>query len=415
MQFPDIQTILIYCSLFLATYFEVFLMVTLLGNNKKLRHENVTMNDEPASFPTVTIVIPCFNEESTVDGTIKSLLSMNYPKDKFNITIVDDGSTDNTWQYIQRYANNPQIDIYRKENGGKYTALNYGIEHSKADLIGCLDADSFVDKDTLRRIVRYFADTKIMAVTPAIKIFKPKTLIQGMQYIEYQLGITVKKLFSYLSAIHVTPGPFTIFRREVFQKIGPFRHAHNTEDMEIAMRMHKNHLRIENCHKAFVYTVGPRTIKALYKQRVRWTHGFLENLIDYKSILFKKEYGHIAFFTLPFSLASITSVIGVVCLTIWSVGVRIYDFFYSITVVGFHPHFRFKWSFIYFNTKTSLFIALILFSMTMILLLIGRKISEEKAISREIIYFLIVYPFIAPLWIGKSVYNTVFSKKSTWR
>jgi cellulose synthase/poly-beta-1,6-N-acetylglucosamine synthase-like glycosyltransferase len=415
MLFPSIQTILIYCSMFTAAYFEVFLMITLLENSKKLRNENTSMDNEPTSFPSVTIIIPCFNEESTVDGTIESLLSMNYPKDKFDITVVDDGSTDKTWEYIQRYAGNPQIDIYRKENGGKFTALNYGIEKSKADLVGCLDADSYVDKNTLRRIVRYFQDPTIMAVTPAIKIFKPKTLVQAIQYIEYQLGIMLKKLLSYLNAVHVTPGPFTIFRRSVFQKIGPFRHAHNTEDMEIAMRMHKNHLKIENCHKAFVYTVGPNTIKKLYKQRVRWTHGFLENAIDYKAILFRKEYGNIAFFTIPFSIASLVSVISVVCLTIWSIVEKIYEFFVRIMVVGFHPHLNFDFNLIYISTKTSLFVAIILLSMTMFLLLNGRRISEEKLVSREIIYFLLIYPFIAPFWIAKSVYNTVFSRKTSWR
>jgi cellulose synthase/poly-beta-1,6-N-acetylglucosamine synthase-like glycosyltransferase len=415
MTFATFETFLIYCSLFLATFFEVFLMITLLENNKKLRRENVSMDDEPTVFPTTTIVIPCFNEESTVDGTIQSLLNMDYPHGRFNIIVVDDGSTDKTWQYIQRYSDHPQIKIFQKENGGKYTALNYGIERSKSDLVGCLDADSYVDKETLRRIVRYFKDPTIMAVTPAIKIFKPKNLIQAIQYIEYQLGIMLKKLLSYLNAVHVTPGPFTIFRRDIFKRIGLFRHAHNTEDMEIAMRMHKNHLKIENCHKAFVYTVGPNTLKKLYKQRVRWTHGFLKNAIDYKSLLFKREYGNIAFFTIPFSVASLASVISVVCLTIWSISQRIYEYFLRVAVVGFHPHFHFDFSFIYINTRTSLFVAIVLLSMTMTLLVAGRKISEEKMLSREIIYFLLIYPFIAPLWIGRSVFNTVFSRKSSWR
>src|ERR1035437_2702037 len=133
MQFISLQTILIYCSLFFSTYFEVFLIITLLENNKKLRRENILIDNEPKSFPTVTIIVPCFNEESTVEGTIRSLLSMNYPRDKFDIIIVDDGSTDNTWRCIQKYSGNPQIEMHKKENGGKYTALNYGIERSKAD------------------------------------------------------------------------------------------------------------------------------------------------------------------------------------------------------------------------------------------------------------------------------------------
>lgn len=415
MEIPSIQSIFIYISLFIATYFEVFMMITLFEHKKKLRHENKCMNDEPTYFPSATIIIPCFNEEGTVEGTIQSLLAMNYPKDKLNIVIVDDGSTDTTWEYIQKYSDHPQIEVYKKTNGGKYTALNYGIERSKAELVGCLDADSFVHPDTLRRIVRYFVDPKVMAVTPAIKIFKPKSLIQGLQYVEYQFGIMIKKLLSYLSAIHVTPGPFTIFRREVFTKIGLFKHAHNTEDMEIAMRMHKNHLKIENCHKAFVYTVGPRTLKALYKQRVRWTHGFLENAIDYKGIFFRKEYGHVAFLTLPFSVASLLSAIAVVGLTLWSIFERLYDFVIRVATIGFHPSWKIDWSLIYIDTQTSIFVGIMLLSMTMILLLNGRRISEEKLISKEIIYFLLLYPFISPFWIGKSLYNTVFSRKTSWR
>lgn len=415
MEFPNIQTILIYCSLFLGTYFEVFLMITLLENSKKLRQENIGMNDTPASFPTATIIVPCFNEESTVDGTIQSLLQMNYPRDEFNIVIVDDGSTDKTWQYIQKYADNPQIELYKKENGGKYTALNYGIERSKADLVGCLDADSFVHKDALRRMVRYFEKPEIMAVTPAIKIFKPKTMIQCSQYIEYQIGIMLKKALAYLNAIHVTPGPFTIYRREVFKKIGLFRHAHNTEDMEIAMRMQKNHLKIENCHKAYVYTIGPNTLKKLYKQRVRWTHGFMENFLDYKSLFFNKEYGHIAFLTLPFSVASIGSVLAVVGLVLWNIGQAVYNFIIKVTTIGFHPYFHFDLSYIYISTKTSLFVTGIIFLLTIALLIGGRKLSEEKWLSKEAVSFFLLFPFIAPLWVGKSVYNTILGRKSSWR
>jgi cellulose synthase/poly-beta-1,6-N-acetylglucosamine synthase-like glycosyltransferase len=390
-------------------------MITLLGNNKKLRKENISMDDKPTSFPTVTITVPCFNEESTVDGTIQSLLAMDYPREKLNIVIVDDGSTDKTWEYIQKYADNPQIEVFKKENGGKYTALNYGISQSTSDLIGCLDADSFVHKDALRRMSRYFTNPEVMAVTPALKIFKPKSIIQSTQYIEYQLGVMLKKMLSYLGAIHVTPGPFTIFRRDVFKKIGQFKPAHNTEDMEIALRMQKYHLKIENCHKAFVYTVGPSTLKKLYKQRVRWTHGFIENAIDYKALFFKKEYGHIAFLTLPFSVASVATVMTVVSLTLWNVWQEIYNFIIRITTVGFHPHFNFDLSFVYISTKTSLFVCIIILSMTTVLLVGGRKLSEEKWLSKEVIYFFLLFPFIAPLWIGKSVYNTILGRKTSWR
>jgi cellulose synthase/poly-beta-1,6-N-acetylglucosamine synthase-like glycosyltransferase len=226
----------------------------------------------------------------------------------------------------------------------------------------------------------------------------------------------VKKILSYLNALYVTPGPFTIFRRSIFKKIGPFRHAHNTEDMEMAMRMHINHLQIENCHKGFVYTVGPSTLKKLYKQRVRWTHGFLENIIDYKHVFFKKRYGHVAFITLPFTVASLASVVMIVLFILWNVGSKIYEYIVKILTVGFHFNLsNIDFSLIYINTQSSLFISAILLIITIFLMLGGRRITEEKLLTKRIIYFFVFYPFIAPFWVGRSIFNTALRKKTSWR
>jgi len=83
-------------------------------------------------------------------------------------------------------------------------------------------------------------------------------------------------MLTYLNALHVTPGPFTIFRKDVFEKIGKYKHAHLTEDLEMALRMQKNNLKIANSHRSFVFTVTPNTFKTLHKQRSRWAYGFLK-------------------------------------------------------------------------------------------------------------------------------------------
>ena len=70
-------------------------------------------------------------------------------------------------------------------------------------------------------------------------------------------------MLSFVDAIHVTPGPFSIFRKSVFDQLGPYRHAHNTEDQEIALRMKQNHMKIEHAPDAFVYTIGPPTVKRI--------------------------------------------------------------------------------------------------------------------------------------------------------
>jgi cellulose synthase/poly-beta-1,6-N-acetylglucosamine synthase-like glycosyltransferase len=79
-----------------------------------------------------------------------------------------------------------------------------------------------------------------MAVAPTILIKDPKTMLQKAQSVEYDYAIYIKKMLGMLNAIHVTPGPFSIFRKKVFDEIGPYKHAHNTEDQEIALRMHQN-------------------------------------------------------------------------------------------------------------------------------------------------------------------------------
>ena len=150
-----------YSSLFLIVFFSVFLMVTLIENRKKIKGEKALINHNDAEaehtdYPSVTILVPVFNEQNTVDKTIQSLLKLNYPEDKIKIMIVDDGSNDNTWEIVKKYTGHKQILLHQKENGGKYTALNYGIENCATEMIGCLDADSEVDADALLHIIPYF-------------------------------------------------------------------------------------------------------------------------------------------------------------------------------------------------------------------------------------------------------------------
>lgn len=119
-------------------------------------------------------MVPCFNEERTVEATVNSLLSLDYPKEKLSLVLIDDGSTDSTWATLKKFEHHPQIQIFSKENGGKHSALNFALEKIDADLVGCLDADSFVDADALKKIIPYFDDSEVMAVTPSIKVHDQK-------------------------------------------------------------------------------------------------------------------------------------------------------------------------------------------------------------------------------------------------
>lgn len=413
----DLSNLIICGFLFVSLFFEVFLLITYIENRGTLKKQNL---NPILYYPSATVIVPCFNEEESVYGTVESLLALDYPKDKLKIVIVDDGSTDDSWSYINKYKNHPLIEIFKKENGGKHTAVNYAIERSTSDIIGCLDADSFVKPDALKNIAQYFSDKKIMAVTPAIKIYKPDNVLRKVQKVEYDWGIFLRKMLSFIDALYVTPGPFSFFRREVFVNLGLYKNAHNTEDMEMAMRMQRHGYKIKNCHTAFVYTIAPDIFSKLFTQRLRWSYGFLKNAIDYRDLFFNKKQGNLGFFVFPVMIISTVSTLFLTSSFIFNIGSKLKQWFLNLQAINFDSsilhslNFKFEW--FYFNTSVITLIGILTFIITILLVLIGRKISEGKIKPKiELLYFFLIYPFIAPLWIAKSVYYILLSKATVWR
>ena len=392
----------------------MFFLITFLEKRKHILIRNKKI--ELKEYPGVTIIVPCYNEEKTIVGTIESLLNLDYPKEKLQLMIVDDGSKDNTWGIIQEFTKFQNVKIFKKENGGKYTALNLGLEKVETPFLGCLDADSFVDAQALKRIMTYFDDQDTMAVAPSIIVDKPKNIIQGAQKAEYDMAVYNKKVLAFLGGIHVTPGPFSIFRKKVFEDLGPYRHAHNTEDQEIALRMQENHYKIEHCPDAYVYTAVPSSVKKLYRQRLRWIYGFVRNAIDYRRLFFKKKYGHIAFFTLPSGIISVLSVVFLFIMLFYNLINFIIRKITEINVIGFHNSFiSSNFDLFFFNTKTIVFISIILYTSIVVSLLLGRKMLEGKyRISFDVFYFMIIYSLIAPFWVLKALINATRSKESSW-
>lgn len=410
-----ILSALMYPFLFLSMFFQVLLLISFLENRKKIDEEEKYHKIE--HFPTVGVAVPCWNEEKTLASTLDSLLALDYPKDKLHIFVVDDGSTDKTYDIAQQYAQTyPAIvSAMRKENGGKHTAVNLALKHSTADIFGCLDADSFVAPHTLKTIVSYFDRNKeIMAVTPCIHIRKPKTFIQRMQAIEYLMGVFVRKAFGALDAIQVTPGPFSMFKKEVFEIIGGYHKAHNTEDFEITLRMHKNHLKIANSHKALVYTVGPATARGFFYQRLRWVRGFLENSLDYKELFFKKEYGNFGMFTLPVAFMFVFYGLYAATFSIYSLGKEIVEVIKRWSTVGIHPQLP-TFDVFYINTNMMAFIVMVMFTMFLLTLYISNSLTDDRQqFYKNFPIFFFIYPLFVPLYLGRAVIDTLANHKNEW-
>ncbi|HLP86432.1 MAG TPA: glycosyltransferase family 2 protein [Candidatus Paceibacterota bacterium] len=412
----SVYTVIFYIFSFLSVYVQIFLLMTYLEKRRHIVHNPEYL--ELSSYPTVTVAIPCYNEEATIDKTVKSLLALDYPKDKIKIFLIDDGSKDNTWNIIKSFENGSNIFAFHKENGGKHTALNLALEHTTSEFFGCLDSDSFVHPESLKRILKYFEnDPTTMAVAPSIIVYNPKNIIQYSQNIEYDMSIYTKKMLGFMGGIHVTPGPFSIFRKKVFDDLGYYRKAHNTEDQEIALRMQEHGYKIDHCPDAYVYTNTPDSVVKLYRQRLRWIYGFIKNMVDYRRLLFKKEYGTVALFTLPSGLISIFGVIFLFVNITGNIIKFIYQKIIEINTVGLGniSAFNLKFDWFFINTKAALLFVVILYILVIVSMMIGRKLSDKKSgFSFSIFYFIIIYSVIAPFWMLKAIYNAIFSKESSW-
>ena len=411
----EIQTFILYCSLFITLFFEVFLLITYFEVKEELGWEDKYVGKNIKWFPTVTIIVPCFNEELTVESTISSLLNLDYPREKLSIIVVDDGSTDGTRSRLMQFKDCSRINLLWKKNGGKHTALNLALKLVESDLVGCLDADSFVNTNALKKIVPFFDNADIMAVTPSIKVYNPTTVLQYVQKVEYSWGIFLRRMLSSLGALYVTPGPFSIFRTKVFQELGGYRHAHHTEDLEMALRLQKNHYKIVNSHGAHVYTTTPLRFPTLFKQRVRWTYGFLNNVIDYKELFFNRKYGHIGLFILPIATSSIFSTLYLAARVLWNNLSSVSDTLTKFQIIGFSwKSPTFDWFFI--NTGVVPFLTLSAIILTFVILYLAIKLTDGKfTITRGIFYYLIIHVFIVPLWLAKAVFSTVFKRQISWK
>lgn len=256
----------------------------------------------PAKLPSVSVIVPAYNEEKTIAQTLNSLLSLDYPKKLLQIIAVNDGSEDGTLSIMKKFVSRG-VEVLNKKNEGKPSALNAGLKVANGDVLVCLDADSAPEPDVLKKTLGYFENPKIGAVTTSLKVAESRTFTQKVQWIEYIMNIIYRKAFAMLNAMFVIPGPFSLYRRSTLEKIGGFEEGNITEDMEIGLRMQSNGYMIENSVYAYTHTHSPPTWKKLFMQRVRWYRGFIINSRRYKHLYFNKNFGNLGLFTLPANFA----------------------------------------------------------------------------------------------------------------
>jgi len=281
--------------------------------------------DSVSEYPSMTVVVPAYNEEGYVSRTIASLLEADYPEGKKQIVVVDDGSTDDTYEEAQQYESDT-VTVVSKENGGKYSALNYGLLFSDTEIIVTVDADSIVETAALRDIVAPFeADPDVGAVASNVKIFNRDSLVTNCQTLEYVFGINIyRRVFDHFAAVSVVPGCLGAYRRTALDDVNAYDPHTLTEDFDTTVKVLKQGYKVR-FSEAVVYTEAPDTWKDLYNQRLRWYRG---NIMTMKKHLFdvvNPENHYFRRFHLPLALVTmvfiplaswvILGVIGYIALT----------------------------------------------------------------------------------------------------
>ncbi|MFH0832532.1 MAG: glycosyltransferase [Candidatus Aenigmatarchaeota archaeon] len=401
-----------YAAWFVAIYFSVFwlLIFTINGNRFK--------NDPKSSHkPFISFLVPAHNEEETVGKTVESLLNLNYPKRLMEIIVIDDGSSDSTRAIAKAY---PVKLLANKKNRGKAYSLNRAIRIAKGEIIACMDSDSFVDRDALKDMIGYFKYPGVAAVTAALQVYKPRNFWEKIQDAEYILNIFLRKILCFMDSAPVTPGPFSLYKKSVIKEIGYFDTNNPTEDMEIALRMHNAGYKIESSKNANVYTVCPDKIKSIYRQRIRWYRGVIQNSVKYRHMFFNPQYGNLGVFFLPMNIIAVF----VVAILLFNILYNVFSNLIASSIKLLYINFdiyplismfeSFNVSIFSVTLTTLLSVSSLLLGVYMLyksFTFIGRKVRSNK-----LGYFLYIFlfPVLMMVFWTVSIFKEIKKSKTNW-
>lgn len=252
----------------------------------------------PETFPSISIIVPAFNEGITLRGCLESLTELNYPN--YGIILIDDGSTDGTLEEAKRFESSG-VKVIHQENQGKPAALNNGIKAAKGEIVLTVDADTTIEKDSLQKIAARFAsDNRIGAVAGNVKVVPEPSLLNIIQGTEYTVGINLgRKAQSILGCVMIVPGPIAALKREAVEKVGFFADDTFAEDFDITMRILKAGYRVEYEDNAMSYTDAPKGIEDFMKQRRRWYRGMMQVLDKHRDMYLNRKHGFLGLFGVP--------------------------------------------------------------------------------------------------------------------
>jgi len=416
----DIAIIFIYFLYVVALFLFVFWMLVYKDYNME---EKVGKLE---SYPTVTIAVPAWNEEKNIENTLLSLIRLHYPKEKLEIIVVNDGSTDRTKEIVERFIKDHSqynIKLIDQKNQGKAAGMNNAMRASTSEFFVVMDADSYIMRDGLLKLLPYFEDPKVGVVMPLMKITHVKTFLQKIQWIEYIINYFYKRLMTMIDTVHVAPGPFSIYKKEALMKVGGFDEKSITEDLEVTLRMQKANYRVLQTGTAKVFTSTPKTWKQFYRQRNRWYKGSFFSILKHRDMLFNRKYGDFGYIQAPIIFLNGFLALGSTIFVLYNYVIKpMIDFFINFASINFDVGLLFyKLNVSGFSVLSvnyfGLFMGFALFVLAFMMAYLSMYYTNERFFKQgffRFIVYLLLYSFIIGfVWLGV-FFDLIRGKTQKW-
>jgi cellulose synthase/poly-beta-1,6-N-acetylglucosamine synthase-like glycosyltransferase/peptidoglycan/xylan/chitin deacetylase (PgdA/CDA1 family)/spore germination protein YaaH len=256
-------------------------------------------SDPPNFEPSVSVIIPAYNEERVIAASVARVLASDYPE--LQVIVADDGSKDGTSRVIEEaFGADPRVTLLTLANGGKAAALNRALQHARGEVIIALDADTQFEPETIRRLVRWFDDPHIGAVAGDARVGNRVNLVTRWQAVEYITAQNLeRRALAGFDAITVVPGAVGAWRRAALDSVGGYPVDTLAEDQDLTIAIQRAGWRVTYDPRAVAWTEAPESFGALAKQRFRWAFGTLQCLWKHRQALSRRKPSGLGLVGLP--------------------------------------------------------------------------------------------------------------------
>ena len=248
---------------------------------------------DPDFEPPVSLIVAVYNEEDVIKKKIENCLALNYPENKLKLVFVADGSTDQTVAIIKQF---PGVELlYKNERQGKVAAINRAMSTMSTEYVIFCDANTFLNKDCIREIIKHYSDEKIGAVAGEKKVVAPATLkkpVKDGEGLYWKYESKLKKIDSDFYSVVGAAGELFSIRTKLFE---PLRPEVLLDDFIISMNICKKGYRVIYEPKAYAMEAPSLTMKDELNRKIRISAGGFQSIVMLKDLLNIFKYGKLSF------------------------------------------------------------------------------------------------------------------------